>query len=272
MDLQRRLCHLHNNIIAARAIFRLPFAVLLVLIATAQVWSQSCLPFEEPHPAIVPVAQDWPDWRRWHHRYKEISKRDAPRVVFLGDSITQGWAREGKSSWNRHFSELPAANFGIAGDRTQHVLWRVADGCFQHSRPEVVVLLIGTNNIKEKRNTPRETVEGIKAVCDLLADRLPESQIMLLGLLPCGESAQSQQRVDAAIVNAELQATTFSQRVTYLDVSQDFVEPDGTISKQIMPDYLHLSAAGYEQFANAILPTLRQLSLTQEGRSATQTP
>ncbi|MEQ8211306.1 MAG: GDSL-type esterase/lipase family protein [Lacipirellulaceae bacterium] len=233
--------------------------VLTAALSTVDTLGQNIKLPTSCHSAVVPASKDWSEWTKLHRRFKQQSSTERPRLIFLGDSITQGWTKEGLKTWNHYYNPLAAANFGIAGDRTQHLLYRIQDGYFLENQPEVVVVLIGTNNIKEQRNTPPETVEGIEKVVEVLAKQLPKTRILLLGILPCGESPTSQQRQDTAAVNLSLSQKSFGETVRFLDLGQHFLQSEGMISKEIMPDFLHLSSKGYQLLAEKLEPRLQQL-------------
>ena len=119
-----------------------------------------------------------------HEKFLSQAKKGDIDLLFLGDSITQGW--NNNEVWRRHFGPRKAANFGIGGDRTEHVLWRIQNGELEGIAPKVTVLMIGTNN--SGANTPEEIAQGITAIVDELRKRLPNTKILLLGVFPRGES------------------------------------------------------------------------------------
>jgi lysophospholipase L1-like esterase len=139
--------------------------------------------------AVQPAPRD-AAWLKRHEGFVAEAARGGVDVLFLGDSITDGWRRPGpnggKAVWDREIAPLRAANFGIGGDRTQHVLWRIEHGTLEGLRPKVVVLMIGTNNTgferdsTTPRNTPAETVAGVQALLGQLRRRLPEARVLLL--------------------------------------------------------------------------------------------
>jgi lysophospholipase L1-like esterase len=174
-------------------------------------------------------------------------------LLFLGDSITQGWGGGGKQTWNRFYTPRNAANFGIGGDRTEHVLWRIQNDELKGIEPKVVVLMIGTNNLGA--NSPDEIAQGVTAIVHELRERVPKSRILLLGVFPRGQKPGST-RERLKSVNLQIAKLDDGSNVRYLDIGRAFLEEDGTISKEIMPDYLHLSPRGYRLWADAMEPTL----------------
>jgi hypothetical protein len=128
----------------------------------------ACAEDKKPsHSAVTPVAKSTPSWVKRHEAFLDRAKKGDVDVLFLGDSITQGWEGSGKPVWREHFEPLKAANFGIGGDQTQHVLWRITEGKeLEGIQPKAVVLMIGTNNMRS--NNAEEIAEGITPIVHAL--------------------------------------------------------------------------------------------------------
>lgn len=219
--------------------------------------------------AVQPVPRD-PNWVKRHEGFVDIAKKGGVDVLFLGDSITDFWRNEdpnrgGKKVWDAQFASLRAANFGISGDRTQHVLWRLENGELDGISPQVIVLMIGTNNTGLERDnvTPRNTVpeviDGVTAIVQKLRTKLPQAKILLLAIFPRGASPDHPQRKQVDAVNAALAKLGDGKSVRYLDIGPKFLAADGTLPKDIMPDYLHPGEKGYEIWAAAIKEPLAAL-------------
>jgi len=214
------------------------------------------------HTAIIPVLRTDPaNWVARHEGFVQEAQKGGIDILFLGDSIVDGWRDTGLNVWNKYYASRHAANFGIDGDRTQHVLWRMDHGELDGIKPKVVVLMIGTNNTgKEKdtgkiRNTVPETIEGVQAVVKELRRKLPDSKLLLLAILPrC--TLDDPQRAQVALVNTVIAKLDDGKMVKYLDIAPLFLEADGTLSGNIMPDLLHLSKRGYQTWAQAMEPAL----------------
>ena len=172
-------------------------------------------------------------------------------LLFLGDSITQGW--NDNQVWKRFYGPRNAANFGIGGDRTQHVLWRIQNGELEGIEPRVVVLMIGTNNASS--GTADEIAQGVTAIVTDLRHRLPEARILLLGVFPRGQKPDAT-REKLQSVNEKIAKLDDGSKVKYLDIGKAFLNQDQTISREIMPDYLHLSQKGYRIWADAMETTV----------------
>lgn len=218
--------------------------------------------------AVRPEPRD-PKWVKRHEGFVEIAKQGGVNVLFVGDSITDAWRNEsergGKKIWDREFAPLRAANFGISGDRTQHVLWRLQNGEAEGISPRAVVLMIGTNNTGFEpdkvtpRNTPPQIAAGVTAVVDLLKAKFPQAKILLLAIFPRGEKPDHPQRQQINEINRTIAKLHDNRRVFFLDIGPKFLAPDGTLPKEIMPDFLHPNQKGYEIWAAAIREPLARL-------------
>ena len=207
--------------------------------------------------ATNPVPRD-PKWVQRHEGFVEQAKQGGVELLFLGDSITDFWRNKGSNVWNQFYASRHAANFGISGDRTQHVLWRLEKAPLGNMKPKAAVVMIGTNNSNGEDNTPGQIADGVAAIVQTLRHRLPETKILLLGIFPRGENFNPQ-RGKLAQVNQVLQKLDDGKSVFYLDIGHRFLTSDGILPAEIMPDYLHLSKQGYERWAEAIEPKLAEL-------------
>ena len=213
--------------------------------------------------AIIPVPRTFPtNWMSSHEAFVARAKQGHLDLLFLGDSITAGWLwdKGGLNVWNRYYAPRHAADFGIGYDRIQNVLWRIEHGELDGIKPKVVVLLIGTNNAGNEdngkpRNTTPEIVEGVTTLVKELRVRLPESKVLLLGIFPRGEKGDPV-REQVKEVNLQLARLDDGKRVRFLDIGSRILEPDGTLSRQIMPDLLHPNERGYQIWADAMADTL----------------
>ena len=185
-----------------------------------------------------------------HERFNQISKEGKAKLVFLGDSITQGWENPGNETWAKHYAHRDAANFGISGDRTEHALWRLDHGNFDGLSPKLIVIMIGTNNMGNQ--TEEAIAAGNKAILDEIQKKHPQAKILLLGIFPRSPKAGDPVRAKIKKTNEMLAKFDDGKTVKYLDIGEKFLDKDGNLSKDIMPDYLHLSKKGYHIWAEAI--------------------
>ena len=194
-----------------------------------------------------------------HESFVALAKEGKAQLVFLGDSITAGWKGQ-PAIWEAAFAKYSPANFGIGGDRTQHVLWRVENGEFDGIKPKTVVMMIGTNNSGTKENSAEEVAAGIKNIITAIHKRTPATKILLLAIFPRGATeANNPGRDKNKAVNAIISKYDDGKNVHYLDFGSKFLEADGTLTKEIMPDLLHLNAKSYQIWADAIAPSLEKL-------------
>ncbi|MGB3599578.1 MAG: GDSL-type esterase/lipase family protein, partial [Marinomonas sp.] len=210
----------------------------------------------EPTPLSLLATPQDADWWLPRHQQKLAEKASMERVdlVFLGDSITQGWEAEGRVFWDECYGSLNALNLGFNGDRTEHVLWRLAHGAVEGIDPKCLVLLIGTNNTGHRQDAPQETALGIQAILAILRVKLPKTKILLLAIFPRSAKPTQKMRVLNDEVNRLMQAYADTEEVVYLDINECFLDDNGRVSPEVMGDYLHINAAQYRVWAEAIAP------------------
>jgi len=209
--------------------------------------------------AIVPVSRTGGATNRQAQVLQRAKENPGTcDIVFIGDSITQGWEGNGKNVWTNYYGNRKCLNFGVGGDRTQHVLWRFENGQLDGLKPKAAVLMIGTNNSNREDNTEADILEGVQLIVKQIRERLPQTKIILVSIFPRGKTF-SPQRGKILQVNQALAKLDDGQSVFYVDFGSQLIESDGSISKAIMPDYLHLSGQGYEIWAKAIEPKLKEL-------------
>jgi lysophospholipase L1-like esterase len=212
-----------------------------------------------PNTAIVPSLAA--GFVAKHQANLEVAKQGDANVLFMGDSITDFWrnpdgAYAGKPVLDKYFGHWKVANFGIAGDTTQGVLYRLKNGEGKGFSPKAVMLMIGTNNTG--RNTAAEIAEGIGAVVLQLQNDLPGARILLLGVFPRGRAADPV-RGTIAEINRTIAKLHDGNRVHYLDIGAAFLDADGNIPRDVMSDGLHPTGKGYEIWAKAVIAPLTAL-------------
>jgi lysophospholipase L1-like esterase len=185
-------------------------------------------------------------------------------VLFLGDSITERWSNA-PQIWEKYYGPYQPANFGISGDHTEHVIWRIENGELDAIHPRVVVFMLGTNNTAS--NTAEEIAAADRKIVQLIREKIPEAKILLLAIFPRGPRKNPNGSLDDGVkrmeiiraANTELAKLDDGAHVRFLDISSAFMAPDGTIPKTLMPDQLHPNAAGYEVWAKAMQPLLESM-------------
>jgi lysophospholipase L1-like esterase len=198
------------------------------------------------------------NWMKRHEGFVDIAKKGDVNVLFVGDSITDAWRnKQAQPTWEKYFAPLKSANFGIGGDRTEHVLWRLQNGELDGIHPKVVVLMIGTNNTGS--NSAEDIADGIKAIVKTIHEKSKDSKVLLLAVFPRGEKPGTPVREKIATINKIISALDDGKTVKYMDIGSKFLQADGMLTKDIMPDYLHLSARGYEIWGDAIAPAVQSM-------------
>jgi lysophospholipase L1-like esterase len=228
-------------------------------------------PEGDPVQTALPRSKPWvPGWCRWdwrsawvgmHDGFVANTKQNADRItaVFYGDSITMGWGSEAKELFAERYGKRGAVNYGIGGDSTRQLLWRISHGEVDGLKPKVVVLKIGTNNLYDDANagSDEEIAQGIAKVVELLRAKLPETKILLLGMLPrenewfCGRVSR---------INAITAKLDDGKVVRYLDMGAKFASAPGNLHSELYNnDRLHLAAKGYAMWADTMQPLFDEL-------------
>ena len=231
--------------------------------------------YNTANPAVLPVFSKenraklagWQsgNWMDQHRDINRIAQSRSLDLVFLGNSITQSWGGTdrhvwgpGKAVWQQYYGHRRAANFGISGDRTQHILWRIEHGNFAHCSPKLIVLLIGTNNLHH--NAAPDIVEGISVVTEQLHHAVPKATILLMGILPRGKLPGTPIRKKIVWINQRVATLAEKPFVKYVDISPAFLLPDGSANAQLMAgDFVHLQAAGYQRWAEYLEPVIAEI-------------
>ncbi len=220
---------------------------------------------QESHSAIKPVPKSR-FWLRRHQTFVKIARRGKVDVLFLGDSITDAWGGEGHNPnangaqiFKDEFVPMGAANFGISGDRTQHVLWRLQNGELKGIQPKVVMLMIGTNNSNGNDNTAEEIADGVKAIVKEIHKQSPKTKVLLLAVFPRGAKPNKQREKISKVNQIISKLDDDGKTVKYLDIGKEFMTEKGEIPKDIMYDFLHLTKKGYRIWADAVKGSIKDL-------------
>jgi lysophospholipase L1-like esterase len=237
---------------------------------TAVVLGAALLPARDDdkkeHAAVKPVPRD-KDKRATekHESFLAQAKKGGIDLLLIGDSLTDMWGGEGHDEkmsrglkvYKKELLPLKAANFGVNGDKTQHVLWRVQIGELDGISPKVVMLLVGTNNVFD--NSAEEIADGVTAIVAEIKKKLPETKVLLMGIFPRGPKP-NKERDKIKEVNAILaKLDDGGKTVKFLDIGDKFVGADGTISKDVMYDPIHLTEKGYQIWADAVKGPIMEL-------------
>jgi lysophospholipase L1-like esterase len=230
--------------------------------ASASVGGKRTPPFSDNTPSVPArrAAGHFEWWNKKHDDYVKQAAQGNIDLLFLGDSITDDF-RKVPGAWDffqERFAKYHAANFGIDGDHTQHLLFRILNGECDHIHPRVAVILIGTNNTAD--DSAAAIARGIGACVAATRQKLPQTRILLLGLFPRGGSAtDNDKRPVIQAVNRQIARFDNGDTVRFLNLYDKFLAPGGSLSKQIMYDGLHPSLQGYHIWLDAMQPLLEQM-------------
>ena len=233
------------------------------------------------HEATLPVQEfhEWVD-ARWYgknfldrtepeeslKKYVEAMSTDEKnktRLLFIGDSITAAWRyEENIGAFDRHFGQYNPQNFAIGADTTHGVLRRIEEGNLDGFSPEVVVILIGVNNIAwGPQHTVQQTADGVLKVVQTVHQKMPEARILLMGLLPRGDEEQTDsfRWQEGTEVNAILESKIDNEHLFYLYIGEQLIEENGAVKDDVFLDGVHLSSSGLDVWAEIMKPKLEEL-------------
>ena len=219
--------------------------------------------------AATPLSRtDLPWWRQRLAVKQARLRQGHVDLVWYGDSITQDWELTGPEPWRdfapvwqRFYGDRNAVDLGFKGDTTAHLLWRIENGEAQGIAPKVAIILIGANNFGRVHWSAEQTMAGVEAIVDALRSRLPQTHLVLLGVLPSIRSPWISE--STAALNGMLAARFgHSEDVSYVDVGGLFRRPDGSVDPQAFLDGhlqppdppLHPTAQSQARIAAAIEP------------------
>lgn len=215
----------------------------------------------EENPALKPVdkmKEEW--WEQRHEANAELMNKGEVEFLMIGDSITHGWDGE-KALVEKFFGQYKPINLGFSGDQTQHVLWRLDHLPLDKIAPKRAMIMIGTNNIGNRANTPWMIAEGVKAIVEKLQKQYPEMKIVVLHVFPRDEKKDGWSRHRVSEINLALPDLLKGMKnVELVDINQAFLTDDGTLTKDIMPDALHPKTKGYEIWGEQVTPALENVA------------
>jgi beta-glucosidase len=215
------------------------------------------VPAPRANTAIAPVQTNVRTDQR-HNAFVETAKTGDFDILFHGDSITDWWQQAapngGVDVQKKFFGDAKVANFAIAGDTTQGLLWGLQNGEGQGRKPKAVMLMIGTNNTGQ--NTGPEIAEGVGAVVYELRKDFPDAKILLLAIFPRGAGPTDANRMKNDEANKIIARLDDGKHVFFKSINDKFLDEQGRLIG-FRPDNLHPNAQGYEIWANAVADTLK---------------
>jgi putative membrane-bound dehydrogenase-like protein len=215
----------------------------------------------------VPIARTDPNSRTAHEQLLEKARKCRIDVYFVGDSITRRWGAtdypDFLANWKKNFHGWNAANFGWGGDTIQNILWRLHNGELDKVNPKVIVVLAGTNNVGNRvpaggdEGKVADIVKGLRAVLDVCREKAPDAVIILMGITPRNDNPAVMATINK--VNERIERFADGKKVRYLNINDKLADKEGKLLEGMSPDRLHLSAKGYQVWADALKPLLTEL-------------
>jgi polygalacturonase/lysophospholipase L1-like esterase len=203
------------------------------------------------HAAITSECRRGGHLRRYKAMNEKLKEGNVD-LLFIGDSITAGFPGRGKETWEKYYAHRNVVNMGRSGERTQHILWQLDNLNVDNISPKLAVMLIGTNNVYKSNGV--EIAEGITKIVDRLHARLPKTKLLLMAILPRGATKENPHRLTIEETNRIIAKLGDDEMVTYMDIGKHLIKPDGTPTRLLRSDNLHISPAGYRVWAEAIEP------------------
>ena len=218
---------------------------------------------EKQNPAAVPVEGHSP---QRHAEKVELIRNQQYDLIFVGNSITNNFEKpQYQAIWNKYYGSRNAINLGYSGYRTENLIWNIQNGELKNQSPKVIILEIGTNNIDEKhyptRHTAGQLAGGIEEIVKIFREKCPDSKIIVLRSFPGsydGPNPTSHRRILERASDI-VSSLADNEHIFYCDVNHVFLNMDGSINQEVMPDWLHPNPQGAEQWAKAMEPLLSRL-------------
>ena len=205
-----------------------------------------------------------------HQQLVAKAKAGGIDLYFLGDSITRRWGCTDPQwadllvNWNHNFFGWNAANFGWGADGIQHMLWRIENGELAGVNPKVIVILAGTNNVGDKPASDEHRdakvagiAAGLRALVDSCHRQAPHATVILTGIFPRNDNMAVLPEIRR--INAEAAKLADGKNTLWLDVSAQLADADGKLFNGMAIDKLHLTAKGYQVWADGLIPMLTSL-------------
>ena len=208
-----------------------------------------------PEDAVTPVENSR------HMKFLEEIRQRKGKIdfVLIGDSITDFWPSKGKDSY-AEFAPWNPLDLGVSGEHTEHVLRRLLDGELDGYQAKAVMIMIGTNNIGHIFDEKPEWVAaGVKKIVGTVRIKQPQAKILALAIFPRGATEDDNLNKRVAETNKLLPALADNKTIFYMDVGKIFLDEQGNIKKELMPDFLHPSAEGYKLWLETVKPKLSEL-------------
>ncbi len=239
-------------------------------IASSPPVQSTTAPTTQADSATVPSPRTDANSMLAHQQLVAKAKAGGIDLYFLGDSITRRWGctdpqwSEMLANWKQNFFGWNAANFGWGGDRIQNMLWRIQNGELDGVNPKVIVILAGTNNVgnqpddeKKVAGKVADIVNGIRALIETCREKAPAAEIILTAIFPRNDNPAVLPEIRR--IDDELATLADGRQIFYLNINDKLANSEGGLFEGMTVDKLHLTAKGYQAWADGLRPLLTQL-------------
>ena len=216
---------------------------------------------ENPAALAVKGEGDW-----WVNRHQTIISRleKNPELILIGNSIFHSLDHENRQEvWETYLDQYKAVNMGISGDRTENVIWRLQNGSLENIQPKVALVLIGTNNTDGNHylniSTAEELSGGIWRICEIVEEKLPDTKILIMGILPYGYKPNHRDNINKTTNSLISKFPEKNSNIYYIDIGDVYLDSEGKVNKDLMPDYLHPNLEGHLLMFEALVDDIAGL-------------
>lgn len=207
------------------------------------------------------LNQSW--WKERHELVLSKLHKD-PQLILIGNSILHALDEEDRQDvWEKYLNLYRTVNMGFSGDRTENVIWRLQNGELDGIHPSVALILIGTNNTDgnhyKQITQPKELAAAIWKISHIIRERLPETQILLLGILPYGYKPNYRDNINKATNEIIKSFSQKDKHIHYMDIGSIYLDENGKVRKDLMPDFLHPNEKGHMLMFEALSSEISSL-------------
>lgn len=229
---------------------KITFVLLgIILLSECASRDNNSTPEITQNPAALSVKGEGEWWIERHQTILSRLEKD-PELILIGNSIFHSLDNENRQEvWEKYLDQYRAVNMGFSGDRTENVIWRLQNGSIDNINPKVAVILIGTNNTDGNHylniSTPEELAGGIWKICEIVQEKLPDTKILIMGILPYGYKPNHRNNINKATNSLVSRFPDKNPHISYVEISQIYLDNEGKVNNELMPDYLHPNPAGH---------------------------
>lgn len=221
--------------------------------------------------AVMPQPQSDIFWEiRFNQKVHQLKNTDDVRMIWMGDSIIHYFETAGKGVWEQNYSSWNAVNFGSSGDRTENLRWRIQNASLSNLSPQIIIVMIGTNNYGQRRDSAEMVAAGVYSILQDLKTFCPASKVLLLGQLPVSEKLDPYYTPAIQSLNLALAKLADGKNVVFADPSPLFLDEQKRLKESLFIDGIHPNSLGFNKLASFIDPYLARMTAHEEIKGSIQ--